>query len=422
MELTRALVASDGKHVRSSSAKYALTHGFVGKAWPDLGFTPYQLFHATAKADLLRVRSLDDIEEHQEEISFLCRRLFDWDQRPLRIRTGRAARYKSRPQLAGTLGEGIALLLMDRMGFPYWDHAESVLRRARGEPVDDGHPEALPHTPPLCDGAASGDETPDFVCENATGQFAITEAKGGFARPTPPTLPAIKRELAGGLDQIDALSKKFSIMPPKSYVVGSYFREVGDSCSESPIIAFVDPEFADVDNDGFPDDWVRRGNYAAWLTLMGFPRTADALRDRREGEPRVIVLPVVALAGRQFALTVLPCSCWDRLGLAPNWDGLRSVAQQPIPADILWFLLVMMSQMKRPMRVVGLEVDVLRRVGAAAVFPGRASLAQLPVLDAPRNFNAEWFTGSVLSDGTLFGDIYPDSGQSVPLSYMEFKL
>jgi hypothetical protein len=419
LEFARTLIDTPRKKVRSKAIRLGVHSGFVANPHPDLALTPYRLFHAAAKADLMRVRSAEEVEERQEEMAFLCRRLLDWSQQPLRLAPGRSTKYKTRSGLAGMLGEGVALLFMDHLGFPFWDHAESVLRRAKGEQVEDDHDDALPGQPPL-DTNAGTDDTPDFICEDRQGHFVITEAKAGFVRPRPGTRPDIKGALARGLVQTDSMCAKFGVTPHKSYVIGTYLREVGDTCSEIPLVAVVDPKFADVQNSGFPDDWVRRGNYAAWLLMMGFPRSAEALRLRSGSEGQRIALPVIRLAGRDFALSVFPCAC--DTGLASPLDSGRTVATQDVPADVVLLILRMMAAMNRPLRVVGIEVNTLHRIGRAAIFGPSAPLIDLPEIRSLVRFEEEWFSGSVLSDGTLFGQINGKVAHTISLSYMEFKL
>ena len=95
--------------------------------------------------------------------------------------------------------------------------------------------------------------------------------------------------------------------PGKSFAIGTYFRDASDSTGDPSLIAFVDPP-GEADGTApaaeFPSDWIRRGNYGAWLIGMGFTESGNALRNGTEIRLPARQIPVVNLGGRSFGVTI----------------------------------------------------------------------------------------------------------------------
>jgi hypothetical protein len=62
----------------------------------------------------------------------------------------------------------------------------------------------------------------------------------------------------------------------------------------------------------FPADWIRRGNYGAWLTGMGYAESGSALRRGLEIALPERQLPVVQIGGHRYAVTL------ESLALKPH--------------------------------------------------------------------------------------------------------
>jgi hypothetical protein len=238
IELERDRVQKKGRHCRTKKqGDPGPLFSLIGEDKGHLPFTTHDFFHAVAKADLARAFTAAEADERADELAFANRSLLAWEHTPLRLATGKARFYKSHTTLAGQIGEGITLLFMHQQQYPFWDHAQTVLRRARGDGVGLDQPEQLPDAPhvehPTPADPSNSEETedqskrhPDFICENRAREFAIAEAKGSFVIPD--ELPGIKSDLAGGLQQIEAWQKRYGISADKTFGVGTYLREAGD--------------------------------------------------------------------------------------------------------------------------------------------------------------------------------------------------
>lgn len=105
---------------------------------------------------------------------------------------------------------------------------------------------------------------------------AIFEAKCSFSSTTncPKKTKATLKDALN--NQVQPWMSKVSAV--KSYVVASYLRDPSAGGDPS-LLAFVDPE-GPTESGALDMDlsWVRRANYSAWLTFMGFTDAARRLR------------------------------------------------------------------------------------------------------------------------------------------------
>jgi hypothetical protein len=244
--------------------------------------------------------------------------------------------------------------------------------------------------------------------ENRTGDAALMESKGSFVDPGRDA-PTVKRDLAHALSQLSAWSTVIQPKPTKSFAIGTYFRDQSDPGDPS-FIAFVDPpsdQRIDELAVEWPKDWVRRGNYGAWLAGMNLRRASEALSMGTTIEPSEVNLPVLALNGRRYAVAPL--------GLMV--DG--NVRSPRLPLYFLthpdldwedpphWFF----RELGVSLEVIGLDVVVLRQI--EAVLQGRGELSGLekatprPQQDSRGFQMADGFYGSTMPDGSLCGVLRP---------------
>ena len=77
-----------------------------------------------------------------------------------------------------------------------------------------------------------------------------------------------------------------------------------------------------------PEDWLKRHNYAAWLTAMGFPLPAQRLRAQDESRLRRITLPIFKV-GRWKIAAAPPYNRWwggTGFGLGMEASALEMVS------------------------------------------------------------------------------------------------
>ncbi|MEI8196478.1 MAG: hypothetical protein WCI73_11265, partial [Phycisphaerae bacterium] len=394
-------------------------------------FTAHDFFLAIAKADLYQTFTPEDAAAHCEEFWFHCRSLLDWQKTPLHLAKGKARFYKSHGTMAGQIGEGVTLLFMRDREYPYWDHLQSLLKRAFGEAEAGKHAEnnlALPSIVKPVKVARKernkGDNShPDFACQNEAGQWALAEAKGSFV--TGKKLPNAKGDLSRAIKQLDALMKRYKFQADKTYAVGAYLREREDCCHEPSLVAFTDPANTNTQlaEAAFPSDWIRRGNYGAWLLGMGFFDSGIALRERRSREVQFVCLPVIRFADHFFAFTIQSVHGRVDAHVPPHF-GSHDCSDAPALA----MRHVSHHFKSEPEWVIrGIEISILRMLGSAIADGLNRSLLQLrPVRSdgglTVGTFREEGIVGSVLADGTMLATVRPASRPDAAIQYMGFKL
>lgn len=198
------------------------------------------------------------------------REVFDWFK-PSDVRLNPGARNLHfdfvNTTLIGRVGNGVTILLADKLGFPFHMHLMSHLR-AKGIPTmglsKKGKPVQLP--------------IPDFLCGNGT-QTAIFESKGSF--PVHNTQTSVREFLYEGLEQLDGKGTNWVTKTgaKKGYAVCTSIRESSDPFKEGSFVAYVDPESDDIGPEApITLREICDANYAAWFVAMGLPDVAARLR------------------------------------------------------------------------------------------------------------------------------------------------
>lgn len=211
------------------------------------------------------------------------------------------------------------------------------------------------------------------------------------------------------LQQLAATKPLISPQPAKTYAVGTYLREVDDLQDEGSLIAFVDPEGQDDAHLAveFPPDWVRRGNYAAWLLGMGFTEAANA-RNRVVREVLGVSLPVKRIGSHDYAYVIT--------GVGLNPRHLRRFLRDFRHHWAEWFFFGP-GPREVELSIIGLRVDVLDSIS------GALTTAEVdPLLGAEPVFETDTtrFGGSVMPDGSMCGAIAAESIREI--EFREFRL
>ena len=351
----------------------------------NVSFSAWRIAHAIKKADCARWPSSQVLWAGASGFLLENAHLFDWGTNELSLKDGMADFYAdfSASGLAGRVAQGMALLFLEEKGYSYVGRFETEWKR-RAATQNKSWP-------------TGKKKAPDFIAENEKNEWVLAESKGGFASPD--SKPNIKGALKDGLTQLDGWDKHITPQPTKSFAIGTFLRESGDTSDETSVITFVDPEpEAPEDPVEFQADAVRRANYASWLSLMGFDDAASRVRIGA-GEPQRRSVPVIALAGRKYAVSVSSVSPRQPdLSSREFWDDLQDWPFGPFG----WF--------RHGIRVelVGLDLDVLRILGSVQGSSKTSGLMELRPQerrDAPLDSDGGVFYGSVFSDGSLLGEL-----------------
>lgn len=349
-----------------------------------IGFSAWRLAHAIKKADCARWRSSSSLLIGTAGFLLENAHLFHWDDNQLSLNEGMADYFAdfSATSLSGRIAQGMALLFLEEKGYTYIGRFESEWTR-RAVAQDKSWP-------------AGKKKAPDFIAENAERDWVLAESKGGFARRE--RKPNIKGALNEGLTQLDGWDKLIFPQPTKSFVIGTFLREIADTSDETSLIAFVDPEPDDPEDPvEFPPDVVRRANYAPWLSLMGFDDAANRVLTSR-GEPQRRPVPVISLAGRKYAINVASVS--------PKYPDLSS-RDFWRDFDDRFFHPYWMFKDGIRVEVLGIDFSILKILGLAspAMTLNLLELNPQEHLDAPVDTDGGAFYGSIFSDGSLLGEL-----------------
>lgn len=352
----------------------------------NLSFTSWRLAHAIKKADCARWSSSQPL--WLETAGFLLEnaQLFDWEADKFCLNAGMSnfnADF-SRSSLIGRIAQGMALLLLEEKGYAYVGRFETEWK-SRAAKQNKSYP-------------PDKKKKPDFIAENEQKEWVLAESKGSFVSPG--IRPDIKRPLKAGLKQLDGWDKYIIPQPTKSFTIATFLRESRDCSEETSLIAFVDPEpEAPEDPVEFPSDAVRRANYASWLSLMRFDDAANRIRFGA-GESQRRSVPVIALAGRRYAVSVLSVSPKQPdLSSREFWYDLHN-----------WpFGYVRMLKQSLRFELVGLDLEVFEALGSVQGPSTSSALMQLKPQKwhgaAPIESDGFTFYGSIFSDGSLLGEL-----------------
>ncbi|MCY0150221.1 hypothetical protein OEG84_21560 [Hoeflea sp. G2-23] len=255
-----------------------------------MSFTPLQLAHAVVKADFLNPTSII-----LPGIGFLLQasQIVDFNQVDFRLANGGATALNdfSGTSLCGRLAQGFTLLYADKKGYSFVGPLRTHLVACGA----------------LSPGAKAV-KAADFLFEDANKDRIIVESKGSFADTgNDPTI--VKTKLKRALEnQVAPWINKLTPPASKGFVFLSQMRETGHK--EKSALIFVDPPSDQIiDPVDVPEDWLKRHNYAAWLTIMGLPRPAQRLRARDESRLRKISLPIFKV-GRWKIVATQPYYHW----------------------------------------------------------------------------------------------------------------
>lgn len=371
-----------------AKAKVEKPHGRT-RPLPDstgnVQFSAWRLAHAVKKADCLRWPTAPIRWVGAAGFLLENGHLFDWTASEWCLNEGMSSFYAdfSGSGMAGRIAQGMALLLLEDKGYAYVGRFETEWKQ-RAATQNRQWP-------------AGKTKAPDFIAENRQKDWVLAESKGGFSAPG--KKPPIKGALRDGLTQLDGWDKYITPQPIKSFAIGTFLREIGDTSGETSLIAFVDPE-PDVPENPveFPRDAVRRANYASWLSLMGLDEAAARLREG-DGEPQRYELPLLTVGERQYAVSI--ASVTPRhpdLSSRDFWRDFRDWRFWPF----LWF------RDGIDIELVGLDLKVLHALSSATQ-PGATSalMALEPTewRDTPADLGGGTFYGSVFSDGSLLGEL-----------------
>lgn len=356
-----------------------------GNSSDDVKFGAWRLAHAIKKADCTRWSSSQALWVGAAGFLLENTHLFDWSASELRLNDGMATFFAdfSSSSLAGRIAQGMALLFLEDRGYAYVGRFETEWKQ-RAATQNKQWP-------------AGKKKAPDFIAENGQKEWVLAESKGGFSSPG--KKPPIKGALRDGLTQLDGWDKYIIPQPIKSFAIGTFLRESGDTSGKTSLIAFVDPEPEVPENPvEFPRDAVRRANYASWLSLMGLNEAATRLRGG-DGAPQQYEIPLLTVSGRQYAVSI--ASVMPRYPDTSGrefWRDFREWPFGPFP----WF------RDGIDIELVGLDLEVLRALSSAKQSVDASELMALEPSerrDTAADLGGGTFYGSVFSDGSLLGEL-----------------
>ncbi|WP_286880228.1 hypothetical protein [Sphingomonas sp.] len=371
-----------------AKAKVEKPHGRtrpLPKASGNVQFSAWRLAHAVKKADCLRWPTAPIRWVGATGFLLENGHLFDWTASEWCLGEGMSSFYAdfAGTGIAGRIAQGMALLFLEDNGYAYVGRFETEWKR-RAATQNRQWP-------------ADKTKAPDFIAENGQKEWVLAESKGGFSAPG--KKPPIKGALKDGLTQLDGWDKYITPQPIKSFAIGTFLRETGDTSGETSLIAFVDPEPEVPENPvEFPRDAVRRANYASWLSLMGLDEAAARLL-RDDGERQRYELPLLTVGGHQYVVGIVSVSPrHPDLSSREFWRDLRDWPFWPFP----W------SRDGFDIEIVGLDLKVLHALSSVTQLAGASELMALEPSegrDGPAELDGGTFYGSVFSDGSLLGEL-----------------
>ena len=365
----------------------------------NVSFTSWRLAHAIKKADLAQWPFSQTLWIGAAGFLLENAHLFDWEADKFCLNAGMSNSYAdfSRSSLTGRIAQGMALLFLEEKGYAYVGRFETEWKNQAAKQNKSCPPDKK--------------RKPDFIAENKQKEWVLAESKGSFVSPGNKT--NIKDSLKTGLEQLDGWDKYITPQPIKSFAIGTFLRESRDCSEETSLIAFVDSEpEAPEDPVEFPSDAVRRANYASWLSLMRFDDAANRIRFGA-GEPQRRSVPVIALAGCKYAVSILSVSPKQPdLSSREFWDDLHN-----------WpFGCARMLKQGLRVELVGLDLKVFETLGSVRGSSISSALMKLNPQEgryaAPIESDGYTFYGSIFSDGSLLGELQQNR---MPWTTPEFK-
>jgi hypothetical protein len=355
------------------------------KASGSVQFSAWRLAHAIKKADCLRWPTAPIRWAGATGFLLENSHLFDWSGSEWCLKQGMSSFYAdfSGSSMAGRIAQGMALLFLEDKGYAYVGRFETEWKQ-RAATQNRQWP-------------ADKTKAPDFIAENGQKKWVLAEAKGGFASPG--TKPPIKSALKDGLEQLADWDKYITPQPIKSFAIGTFLRETGDTSGETSLIAFVDPEPEVPENPvEFRRDAVRRANYASWLLLMGLDEASTRLRGG-DGARQRYELPLLTVGGTQYAVSIA--------SMTPRYPDLSSRGSwRDIQDWRFWHNHLFRDGID--IELVGLDLKVLRALSSVTQPAAASELMTLKPSerrDTPADLGGGTFYGSVFSDGSLLGEL-----------------
>ena len=357
----------------------------LGQPTASLSFSAWRLAHALKKADCARWPSPHSL--WLETTGFLLEnmQLFDWSSGNLRLKSGMSRYYadNTRASVAGRIAQGMALLFLEDKGYGYAGSFQSMIGEVSGR----------------------GQMTPDFVVENDAGERALVEAKGGFVSIG--GRPRIKDRLKRALAQLNSGFALMNSQPVNSFAVGTFLREADDCSGEQSLVAFTElPPARPGVRVRSLDEAVRRGNYASWLSAMGFHESARRLW-MSSGEPMERLVWTITLGGYRYVVAIRSIRPLYRRApieseVVDYWGNLPQSSILP-PSDGV------------VLGVVGLDLEVIKKLGAAmrsrSQADGLLALELVKRQDPSSEIEGGEFNGSISSDSSLLGEIIAPNGK-----------
>lgn len=388
-----------------------LTTTTLGHSKSYLGVSEWDFYTALMKTELAYSLPGDELEARSYGAHLQHRALLKWNVDGLRIApSGVFSRKDSaRTGLSGRFGEALAYLYMISLGNRFWDHLPSLVERAMESPGytrDDKLKIAKALSRPKRPDGKRVRE-PDFAFENEAEKVSLAEAKGAFVNPEEAPSMA-KSDLSEGLEQTRLWKDHVVPTPERSFAIGAYLREENDPHSDPSILAVVDPVGQDEKNPvvRFPEDWIRRGNYAAWMRGMGLFQSAEYLAYGRSVELSRRTFTTVNIGGQTFA--VVPIS----------WMPSRRGGRQLLDPDFAFFPPFFR---RFDVHVLGIETRNFGFIEKAVNVSGFTLPVAMTVETASNFQRPDWFSGSIFPDGTLNGVLHFDNG-GVSLDTQEVRL
>ena len=393
----------------------------------NLSISAWNLYQAAKKAELASSFNAAQIGHLAYCFAAEHHQMFRWNVGNLRLVDGVTDWYEmaARSRRSGPIGEGMLLLAMHTHGYVFWDRFDVLVKRAIRKQIIK-HPNNVKCVSAVRRLLAKQKcrKRSDFAVETRNGSVALAEAKGSFV--TPGNNPQIARDMRYALQQLTATAKLVLPQPKKLYAVGTYLREASDPHPDQSLVAMVDPE---PEEDGqstveLPQDWIRRGNYGAWLVGMGFPESGNALRHGIGVELPGRQMLVVEVGRRSFAITIE--------GVVRKRNRKIDDVHPRFWLDPFFFLegphfSDFTVQFLRDMgvaaiRVIGTELGTLRLIESSVQNSDSTSLLEKDARagDIEPQTISDGFTGSIFPDGTLFGQI--DLDMLIGARMEEFRL
>ncbi len=424
------IVELDRAKVEAERVRIRLKKGSVARASADCSFGPFQqqlkidawpFFHAAKKTELTRVLNANHVQNSALIFAAEYSALFNWNTNNLRRvdRSLFAHEDFAEASLAGRFGEAVAYLTMLEFGYVFFDRIAVLWERAiNGSGLT--HAEQLQYAAIVAQtiNCSRPDSEPDFAFEKSNGDVALMESKGSFVNPVADN-PSTKDDLRKALKQLNAWMGMIAPTPAKSYAIGTYFRDQSDTNGDPSLIAYVDPPGEGNEAfrpQEFSEDWIRRGNYGAWLTGMGWTNAADALRHGRSAELREREVQVLRINGADFAVR------FEQPVIDPDYFNRDYWMHEIYYMERWWnsphigyqhYLQHLHHMGVRHVRVTGIERENLSLIEDSIRSPMRnssrdSSLMKCRIMErrtSQLSSQREGFDGSIFPDGTMYGEL-----------------